>query len=106
MARPSLTREAFLNDPDEVEKLAALPEPDGDWSPRISEWRLEHALMYDQRALLVSIRQLLEAKVTGKRPKPVDPLPAPRTLLDEVREVARRAAIDEMKHAFGYRPTD
>jgi len=87
-----------------VEQLAALPEPEGEWSPRISEWRLEHALQYDQRGLLVAILRTLQAQASGKAPKPIEPLPAPRTLLDEVRETARKARLEELKYAFGYRP--
>ena len=103
----SRTREAILNDPDAVQELALLPEPDGDdWSPRVSEWTLAHALQYDQRSILVAIKQLLETQVTRKRPKPVEPLPAPRTLLDEARQKVRRARVEDLKYAFGYRPPE
>lgn len=85
-----------------------MPEPEGDWSPRVAEWTLAHALQYDQRAVLVAILRTLQAANGVKNPKPVPPLPAPRTLLDEVRDdvraAARRARIDELKYSFGYRP--
>jgi len=51
----------------------------------------------------VQIMQLLEAKVTGKRPKPVKALPGPRTLVEEARDAVRRERIDDLKYAFGYR---
>lgn len=85
-----------------------MPEPEGEWSPRIAEWRLEHALMYDLRGLLVSILGQLQATASGKQPRQIKPLPAPHTLYDEVKDAARAAAqaerIDSLKYAFGYRP--
>ena len=92
-----------MNDPEEAALLAQLPEPEDEWAPRVSEWTLPIALQYDQRALLVQIMQLLEAKVTGKRPKPVKALPGPRTLVEEARDAVRRERIDDLKYAFGYR---
>ncbi|HET8536087.1 MAG TPA: hypothetical protein VFL73_02805 [Solirubrobacteraceae bacterium] len=100
----SRTREAILNDPEEAALLAALPEPDDEWAPRISEWTLPVALQYDQRAILVAILRTLEVQVTGKRAKPVLPLPPPRTAVDKAREAIRRERIEELKYAFGYRP--
>ncbi|HEY1177852.1 MAG TPA: hypothetical protein VGF17_16980 [Phytomonospora sp.] len=105
----SRTREAILNDPEAAAYLAEQPEPeDGDWSPRISEWSFDHALMYDQRALLVAILQTLRQTAGEKRPKKIEPLPRPRTLVDELREQKRerdrRARVDDMKFAFGFRP--
>lgn len=102
------TREAMLNDPDEAELLAAMPEPEDEWAPRVSEWTLAHALQYDQRALLVAILRQLEATASGKTPKPIPPLPGPRTLVDDVRSKARERAmharVEALKSEFGYRP--
>lgn len=100
----SRTREAILNDPEAVEQLAQMPEPEGEWAPRVSEWTLAHALQYDQRALLVAILRTLKAANGDKNPQKVPPLPVPRTLLDEARTAVRRARIEDLKYAFGYRP--
>lgn len=101
----SRLREAILNDPEEAVLLAQMPEPEGEWSPRVSEWKLEHALTYELRGLLVSILRQMQMQASGKTPKPIKPLPSPRTLLDDVRETVRREHVENMKYAFGYRPS-
>ena len=100
----SRLREAILNDPEEAELIAAMPEPEEDWAPRVSEWTLPIALQYDQRSLLVAILQTLQMTATGKRAKPIQPLPTPRTAVEAAKAAARMARMDDLKYAFGYRP--
>lgn len=99
----SRLREAILNDPEQAALMAEQPESDEEWAPRVSEWDLNAALMYDHRHILGAILQTLQAANGNKNPKPLRPLAGPRTALQDAREAVRIKRANEVKTAFGWR---
>lgn len=100
----SRLREAFLNDPEQAALMADLPESDEAWAPRVSEWDLHAALMYDQRHILTALLAQLQTMATRKKAKVIPPLPGPKTALQDAREAKRIQVANEVRYAFGWRP--
>lgn len=99
----SRLREAILNDPEQAALIAELPEPDEEWAPRVSEWDLHAALMYDQRGILTAMLAQMQAMASRKKVRPMKPLPGPRTALQDARDAIRKRNAAELVYAFGGR---
>lgn len=80
--------EAVLNDVDVARELVARENGDADspeWSPKISEFDLHALLLRDVIQALHGVQAAVIATVA--KPPKIAPYPAPKTALDEVRQL-------------------
>jgi len=98
----SRLREAVLNDPEQAELIAALPEPDVEqaWRPSTRDFTLEVMLLRENRELLASAVRYLAALAGAEQLPEFDAFPVPETELDRAR-VARAARDLEAVIASG-----
>ena len=104
---PSACRlnEAIVNDKETAAELAALPKPDEEWAPRVSEFGLtEHML----RELIHEVKQLRQATiaVAGGKPGQERPFPAPRTEIDRAIAALEREWAESFVGRFGFDASD
>lgn len=97
--------EAIMNDPETAQELAALPDPDEPWSPRVSEYDLQARMNRQAVDHLAVISQLLLKSIGGKPTQP-KPFPAPRTELDRAKEALEREFVEDMAGMFGFDAAD
>lgn len=93
---------AILNDPEQAEALAALPEkPASQWAPPFTEFTLDAqitAMVYDRLGQLIDTVMA----VAGSKGRS-QPFPRPVTELDRVKERVRREAAEDLISMFGGR---
>jgi len=97
--------EAILNDPDMARELARLPKPDGEWSPRVSEFKLDHHMFQVMISELKQIKQGVIAAAGGK-PSHEKPFPAPRTEIDNAVAAMEREWAEDFISQFGFDASD
>ena len=104
---PSASRlnEAIVNDPDAARDIAALPTPEGEWSPRPSEYTLTHQML---GRLITATEQVGQAVIAGAggKPQPVKPFPRPVTEVDRAIEHMEREWTEDLLGQFGFDPED
>jgi len=97
--------EARVNDPEEARYIASLPTPEGEWSPRVSEFKLDHHMWRVMISELKQIKQNIVASAGGK-PSQEKPFPAPRTAIDAALEAAEREWAENFVGQFGFGAED
>ena len=97
--------EARVNDPEEAKFIASLPTPEGEWSPRVSEFKLDHHMYRAMISELKQIKQSIVASAGGK-PAQEKPFPTPRTAIDEAIAQAEREWSEDFVAQFGFEASD
>ena len=104
---PSACRlnEAIVNDPEAAAEIAALPRPENEWAPSISEYDLTAHLL---REILHSIKSLRQVSVAaaGGRPGEEKPFPAPRTEVERAIAALERQWAETFVGQFGFDASD
>lgn len=93
--------EAIANDPEMAQLMAKMPKPEGEWSPRVSEFGItEHML----RAVIQELKQVKQAiiAVAGGRPSNEKPFPAPHTAVDDAIAALERDWAVDFVAQFGF----
>ena len=105
LPRDSRLREAQLNDDEYAAALAEAharqDEPDP-WAPSVSETTLVSELLTMTVHELRALRSESVAIARGKAPRPVTPVPAPRTALAEARARVAEKFAQEVLADFGF----
>jgi len=88
--------EAVLNDREFAEAVVAQEAGDRPgWAPRVSEFDLHATLLRDVIQALQGV-QAAVIVASGNKPPKIIPYPAPRTVLEEVREEALQQWADDL----------
>ena len=97
--------EAISNDPEAARELARLPRPEGEWSPRASEYNLTHQMLSQ---LIFATEQVGQAVIAGAGGKPVapKPFPTPRTAVDDAIAALEREWAEDFVTKFGFDASD
>lgn len=97
--------EAIANDPEAARELARLPKPEGEWSPRASEFDLQAHMT---RAMIHELMQIKQAVIAsgGGKPGQEKPFPAPRTAIDEAIESLEREWAEDFVTKWGFSASD
>lgn len=111
---PSACRlnEAIANDPDTARLMAELrldaqnddnAEP---WTPRVSEFRLEHVMYQQVINELKQIKQGITVQVTHKPPPTELPFPSPHTAIDRAIKAIEREHVVSIGLMLGFAEED
>ena len=97
--------EARVNDPEYAEMVAGLPDPEGEWSPRVAAYGLNELLL---REILHELKanNAITLKAAGGSPGEFKEFPAPRTAVHAARERLERDWAINFAGRFGFTPDD
>lgn len=97
--------EALVNDPEMAALIARQPKPEGEWSPRTSEFGLQEHMLSTVISELKQVKQAVIAGAGGS-PSPEKPFPMPRTAVDDaIAEMEHQWAVDFVSQ-FGFDASD
>jgi len=104
---PSACRlnEAIVNDKEAAAQIAAMPKPDEEWAPSVSEYDLTAHLLREILHSIKSLRQVSVAAAGGK-PGAEKPFPAPRTEIDRAIAALEREWAESFVGKFGFDAND
>ena len=97
--------EAIANDPEAARQIARMPQPEGEWSPRVSEFGLEAHMLREIIHELKALRQVSIAAAGGK-PGEDKPFPGPRTEIGKAIEALEREWAEDFMSQFGFDASD
>lgn len=105
--------EARMNNPEEAILFAEhrmdaennKSDDDEPWSPRFSEYRLDHQMWAAVFSVLIEIKQGVTAQAGGK-PKSEKPFPSPRTEVDRLIETAEHDWSMDFLEELGFDADD
>lgn len=97
--------EAIANDPEMARELARLPKPEGEWSPRVSEFGLQEQMFQMMISQLIQIKQSILASA-GEKPTPEKSFPSPVTEIDRAMKAMEREWAEDFVSQFGFDATD
>ena len=104
---PSACRlnEAIVNDKEAAEQIAAMPKPDEEWAPSVSEYDLNAHLL---REILQANKALIQVTIAaaGGKPGQDKPFPAPRTEIDRAIAALERQWAESFVGKFGFDAND
>ena len=104
---PSACRlnEAIVNDKEAAEQIAAMPKPDEEWAPSVSEYDLQAHLL---REILQANKALIQVTIAaaGGKPGADKPFPAPRTEIDRAIAALERQWAESFVGKFGFDASD
>ena len=104
---PSACRlnEAIVNDKEAAEQIAAMPKPDEEWAPSVSEYDLTAHLL---REILHAVKGLRQVSIAaaGGNPGAEKPFPAPRTEIDRAIAELERQWAESFVGQFGFDASD
>lgn len=104
--------EAVSNDPEAARLLAQMridSEESGQakpWTPRVSEYRLEHVQLGAVLSELKRMNQALTVQITQKKPEAAVPFPSPVTAIDLAEKAIERERTVELAALFGFGAED
>jgi hypothetical protein len=101
----SRLNEAIVNDKEYAGYLASLPNPDGEWAPRVAEFDLNAHLLREILHALKGLKQVTLAAAGGK-PGEVKPFPGPRTEIERAVEAADKQWAESFVGQFGFEASD
>lgn len=105
LPRSSRLREAQLNDPDVAADLLELQEAQDEpeeWAPALAETSLITDLLSALIGEVRSLRSEQTAIASGKKPRPVKPIPGPRTALETAKALRAEKYAAETLSRFGF----
>lgn len=104
---PSACRlnEAKVNDPEMAAHIAAMPSPEEEWAPAVSEYNLTAHLLRETVHELKQVKQAVIAS-TGTRPPHEKPFPAPRTEVDRAIAALEREWAQSFIEQWGFDASD
>jgi len=104
---PSACRlnEAIVNDKEAAAQIAAMPKPDEEWAPSVSEYDLQAHLL---REILQANKALIQVTIAaaGGKPGSDKPFPAPRTEIDRAIAALERQWAESFVGKFGFDAND
>ena len=94
-----------MNDKEATEQIAAMPKPDEEWAPSVSEYDLQAHLL---REILQANKALIQVTIAaaGGKPGSDKPFPAPRTEIDRAIAALERDWAESFVGKFGFDAAD